>query len=231
MISISDNSPFTTGAYTLPDAAKLLNLPIPRLRTWVIGRTVPDQSSGRKKVYPAGSIKTHGIARDRHFSFHTLIELFILAHLRGLGVSLRVLRQARRELAEREKTPHPFALEGLLTDRKKLLFDLGTKALLELGAGGQTSFEEVVAPFCIRLDFDVTTRMACRYHPLGKDKPIIVDPAHAFGRPTIVGTNIVTENVAALIRGGETVEDVASDFGLAPEVVSEVWSFENRLAA
>src|SRR5271156_16413 len=130
MISISENSPFTTGAYTLPDAAKLLHLPIPRLRTWVVGRTVPDRSSGRKKVYPAGSIKTHGIARDRHFSFHTLIELFILAHLRGLGVSLRVLRQARRELAEREKTPHPFALEGLLTDRKKLLFDLGTKALL-----------------------------------------------------------------------------------------------------
>lgn len=231
MVCISKNSPLSTGAYTLPDAAKLLHLPIPRLRTWVIGRTIADQSMGRKKVYPAGNVKSNGIARDRHFSFYTLVELFTLASLRGLGVSLRVIRQARSELAERDNTSHPFALEGLLTDRKKLLFDLGEKALLELGAGGQTSFEEIIAPFCIRLDFDATTRMACRYHPLGKDKPIIVDPARAFGRPIVVGTNIATENVAALIRGGETVEDVASDFGLAPEVVSEVWSFENRLVA
>src|ERR1700733_6995128 len=175
MIALSKNSPFTMGAYTLPDAAKLLGLPIPRLRTWVVGRTVPDRNTGRRKVYPAGSVKFHGAARDRHFSFYTLVELFTLAHLRGLGVSLRVLRQARQELAEREKTEHPFALEGILTDRNKLFFDLGKQALLELGAGGQTSFEHVLASFCVRLDFDAHTRMASRYHPMGKDKPIVVD--------------------------------------------------------
>jgi len=231
MISLSHKSPFTTGAYTLPDAAKLLNLTIPRLRTWVVGRTVPDRIVGRKKVYPAGNVKSHGTARDRHFSFYTLVELFTLAHLRGLGVSLRVLKQARNELAEREKTDHPFALEGILTDRKKLLYDLGEEALLELGAGGQTSFEKILEPFCVRLDFDAKTRMASRYHPIGKDKPIVVDPARAFGRPIIVGTSIATESVAALIRGGETVEDVASDFGLAPEIISEAWGFENRMTA
>jgi len=231
MFSIPPASPLTAGAYTLPDAAKLLHLPIPRLRTWVAGRTVPDQSSGRKKVYPAGSINATGAARDRHFSFYTLIELFTLASLRQFGVSLRVLRQARAELAERERTAHPFALKGLLTDRKKLLFDLGEKALLELGASGQTSFEQVLEPFCIRLDFDATTRMASRYHPMGKDKPIVVDPTRGFGRPIIAGTSIATESLASLIRGGETVDDVASDFGLAPAVVSEVWSFENRAAA
>jgi uncharacterized protein (DUF433 family) len=231
MVFIPPHSPLSTGAYTLPDAAKLLRLPIPRLRTWVVGRTVPDKSAGRKKVFPAGKVKAHGTARDRHFSFYTLVELFTLAHLRELGVSLRVLRQARAELAEREGTAHPFALEGLLTDKKKLLFDLGQEALLELGTNGQTSFGKVLEPFCIRLDFDVATRMACRYHPMGKNKSIVVDPARAFGRPIISGTNIATENLAALIRGGETVDDVASDFGLAPEIVSEVWSFENRAAA
>ena len=231
MVCIPPNSPLTTGAYTLPDAAKLLSLPVPRLRTWVAGRTVPDTSTGRKKVFPAGDVKAQGFARERHFSFYTLIELFTLAQLRHLGVSLRVLRQARAELAEREGTAHPFALEGLLTDKKKLLFDLGEEALLELGTNGQTSFGKVLEPFCVRLDFDGATRMACRYHPVGKDKPIVVDPARAFGRPIIVGTSIATESLAALIRGGETVEDVASDFGLTPEVVSEVWSFENRAAA
>jgi hypothetical protein len=177
MILFSNNSPFTTGAYTLPDAAKLLDIPIPRLRTWVVGRTVPDRSAGRKKVYPAGTVKSQGVARDRHFSFYTLVELFTLAHLRGLGVSLRVLKQARQELAEREKTDHPFALEGILTDHKKLIFDLGKQGWLELGSGGQTSFGKVLEPFYFRLDFDNNTRMASRYHPAGKDKPIVVDMA------------------------------------------------------
>jgi hypothetical protein len=112
----------------------------------VIGRTVRDRSAGRKKVYPAGTVKSQEIARDRHFSFYTLVELFTLAHLRGLGVSLGVLKQARQELAEREKTDHPFALEGILTDHKKLLYDLGEQALLELGTGGQTSFEKYWNP-------------------------------------------------------------------------------------
>jgi len=231
MIALAKDSPFTTGAYTLPDAAKLLNLPTARLRTWVVGRTVPDRSSGRKRVYPAGDVRSYGKSRDRHFNFYTLIELFTLAHLRGLGVPLRVLRQARAELADREKTAHPFALEGILTDRKRLLYDLGKDVWLELGEGGQTSFEQVLAPFCLRLDFDAKTHMAKRYHPVGKDKPIVVDPSRAFGRPTISGTNIATESVASLIRGGETVDDVANDFGLAPDLISAAWSFENRMAA
>jgi uncharacterized protein (DUF433 family) len=230
MVHIPPISPLARGAYTLPDAAKVLRLPIPRLRVWVSGRT-QSQGVGRKKVYPAGKLDAQGEARDRHFNFHTLVELFTLAHLRKLGVSLKVLREARVELADRFKTTHPFALEGLLTDRKKLLMDLGEKALLELGSGGQTSFEDILEPFCLRLEFDGATHLACRYHPLGKDKPIVVDPARSFGRPIIVGTSIATENLAALIRGGEAVEDVADDFGLTPDTVWEAWHFENRTAA
>jgi uncharacterized protein (DUF433 family) len=232
MVCLPPPSPLATGAYTLPDAAKILSLPVPRLRVWVSGRTEGASSKAqREKVFPAGKIQAKGEAHDRHVSFYSLVELFTLAHLRGLGVSLKILRQARAELADRFETAHPFALEGLLTDRRKLLMDLGEKALLELGSGGQTSFEQVIAPFCLRLDFDSTTRMASRYHPIGKDKPIVVDPTRAFGRPTIVGTSIVTENLAALIRGGEQIDDVAGDFGLTPEVNSEAWQFETRGAA
>jgi uncharacterized protein (DUF433 family) len=53
----------------------------------------------------------------------------------------------------------------------------------------------------------------------------------AFGRPIIRGTNITTEALACLIRGGEKIEDVAQDFGLEPEQVENVWDFERRLAA
>jgi uncharacterized protein (DUF433 family) len=118
---------------------------------------------------------------------------------------------------ERFQTLHPFALEGLLIDGRRLLKELGDETLLELGSGGQTAFEKVIAPFCERLDFDQTTKLASRFYPEGAEAGVVIDPQHAFGRPIVNGTNITTEALACLIRGGEKIEDVAQDFRLEQE--------------
>lgn len=226
----TSKSSLTEGAYTLPDAARLLNLPLARLRTWVSGSlAVVSNASGRR--YPAGHLASRGAGHDRTFCFLTLIELFSIAQLRARGVAMGTLREARAELAQRYQTPHPFALEGLLTDGRRLLKELGDASLLELGTGGQTSFESVLAPFCQRLDFDANTRLATRFFPNGRDSSVVVDPHHSFGQPIIDGTNITTEAIASLIRGSEQIEDVAADFRIAPAKVQEAWGFEARLAA
>ena len=142
MISNPPQSKLASGAYTLPDAARLLRLPLKRLREWVLGRDASEAFGHR------------GTGMDRTLDFYTLIELFTIGQLRAHGVSWPTLRKARAELMERFQTPHPFALEGLLVDGHRLLKELGDEALLELGSGGQTAFEKVIAPFCRRLDFD-----------------------------------------------------------------------------
>jgi len=212
-------SKLASGAYTLPDAARLLRLPLRRLRAWVLGRDAAEAFGHR------------GTGKDRTFDFYTLIELFTIGQLRAQGLSWPTLRKARAELMERFQTPHPFALEGLLVDGHRLLKELGDESLLELGSGGQTAFEKVIAPFCRRLDFDETTKLASRFYPDGPDSDVVVDPHHAFGRPVINGTNVTTEALACLIRGGEKIEDVAQDFRLEPEQVANAWEFERRLAA
>ena len=217
------------GAYTLPDAAALLGLRLERMRKWVSGVSLGTASNSRR--FPVGDIAIRGQGLDRTFSFWTLIELFTVSQLRAHGLSMRRLRANRTELAERFQTEHPFALEGLLTDGKRLLKELGDKSLLELGTGGQTDFEAVVKPFCARLDFDSKTRLAARFYPNGRESSVIVDPNHAFGRPIIKGTSITTQALACLVRGGEQIEDVASDFRLEPSQVNEAWEFEERLAA
>jgi len=180
---------------------------------------------------PVGDFETRGEKKDSYFDFLTLIELFSIAQFRRHGVSMPTLKKARQELGNRFKTEHPFALEGLLTDKKNLLKEMGDQTLLELGSGGQTAFESLLEPFCHRLDFDVSTSLASRFFPLGKSASIIVDPKHAFGRPVIRGTNTTTEALAALIRGGEDARDIADDFHLDLEAVREAWRFENRRAA
>ena len=222
--------PLSAGAYTLPDAARLLRLPLPRLRSWVRGALLAE-AEGPVRRFPAGPFETRGEGKDRHFGFHTLIELFTIAQLRGHGVKMATLQAGRRELEERFDTAHPFALRGLLTDGKRLLKELGDEALLELGSGGQTAFESVLDPFCHRLDFDTATQLATRFYPAGRTVSILVDPRQSFGRPVIAGTNITTESIATLMRGGESVEAVASDFRVAASDVEAAWRFEDRVAA
>lgn len=223
----SQMNPLSLGAYTVPDAARLLGLPAARLRGWIRGVGV---AAGGRRM-PAGDLTSCGEGADRHLNFYTLIELFSLAELRELGVSMRTLRASREELAERYGTRYPFALRGLLTDGRRLLKELGDQTLLELGTGGQSAFQSVVEPFCRRLDFDVSSQLASRYFPLGRDSSIVVSPRYAFGRPVIAGTNLATETIAALVQGGESIDDVADAYQLPRERIEEAWLFEQRHAA
>lgn len=144
---------------------------------------------------------------------------------------MKTLRANRDELGKRFSTPYPFALKGLLTDGRRLIKELGEDALLELGTGGQSAFESVISPFCRRLDFDANSQLAARFFPLGRDVPIVVSPTHSFGRPVVAGTNLTTEAIANLVRGGESIDDIAHEYDLPREQIDAAWKFENCLAA
>jgi len=224
--SAFQDNPLSSGVYTLPDAARLLGVPLSRLRSWVRGT-----ARGDSRHLPVGPFASRSEKRDRHVDFFTLIELYTVAHLRDAGLSMRTLRHCREELATRFSTPYPFALKGLLTDGRRLLKELGEDALLELGTGGQSAMQSVLEPFCQRIDFDAASQLAARFFPLGRDVPVVVSPTHAFGRPVIAGTNLATETIASLIRGGESIDDIAREYEIPRESIKEAWRFEQRQAA
>lgn len=217
---------WSQGAYLIPDAARILRLPPPLLRSWLNGRPTQDE-----RYFPAGEFQTEGKGADRHFGFHALIELFTIAQLRKRGIPMSTVRLARAELMERFETPHPFAIEGLMTSGRSLLKSLNDEILLELGTRGQTAFSKVLEPFCASLEFDRASSLANRYFPLGRDQPVVVDPRHAFGRPVVVGTNITTQAIMSLLRGGETAENIAESYQIDLEAVLAAKAFEQHKAA
>ena len=175
------------GAYTIPDASRILGLPAPKLRRWVNGywRVVNEE---RKLVYPADQLDAWGERADKAFNFYTLIELFIITTFREQGLSFKTIRIARQELADQFRTDYPFASHKLLHDGKSIILELDENTLLTLGTKGQTAFRRIVAPFCKKLDFSAESDLAERYWPLGRRASVVVDPRHGFGRPTIHGT-------------------------------------------
>lgn len=230
LVSMTKNpsSSLAVGVYTLPDAAKILNLPLAKLHRWVGGYAVDKSDSKR---FPAGEFAVEETGHDRHFNFLTLIEVFTIAELREKGVTMPTLRKGRAELSERFDTKYPFALEGLLVNGRKMLKEMGEAVYLELGMNGQQAFEQIISPFCKKIDFDKTTKLAERYFPQDSDRNVVVDPKHAFGRPVISGTNITTEALNSLAKGGDQLEDIADDYGLTLDQVQSALRFENHQAA
>jgi len=217
------------GVYTIPDAGKILGIPLHRMRRW-LGGYLKDA----ERVLPLGELQSWGQGQERGFNFYTLIELFSVFQFREHGVALKTIREARAELSDRLNSHYPFAHQGVVSDGKRLLYELqeGTpEAMLELGGTGQTAFREIMEPFCHRLDFHTSTRLAERYWPNGRKSSVVVDPHHSFGRPSISGTNIATESINSLLSAGESVEDVAEMYGLEVNQVQEAKEFEHQLAA
>lgn len=227
-MSIDRISALAAGVYTLPDAAKILNLPLAKLHRWVVGYGASDQNTKR---FPVGEFAVQEDGRDRNFNFLTLIEVFTIAELRANGVTPMTLRKARIELTERFETKYPFALKGLLVGSRKILKELGEEVYLELGTNGQQAFEKIIESFCEKIDFDKASQLAERFFPQDGDRNVVVDPKNAFGRPVIFGTNITTEALNSMAKAGDDENDIADDYGLSIEQVQSAIRFENHQVA
>lgn len=219
-----------TGIYTLPDAARILGLSLPKLRRWF-----KDSEAGVVEDAPARYGMTafgiEGEGREKHMNFLSLIELYTVMRLRELKVSFSTIRKAREDLAARLGVEHPFAAQSLFVDGAKLLTE-NDNLQYELGTNGQIAIRKVLEPFLKRVDFEETSRnLAERFYPQGREHHVVVDPRRSFGRPILSGTSITTEALASLYRGGESMEAIEQQFDLSKAEVRDALTFEDCIAA
>jgi uncharacterized protein (DUF433 family) len=221
------------GVYTIPDASHILKFPKAKLRRWVSGYWQTIQKDQKAHVPPVVDAGMWGEGRERAFNFYTLVELYTIMALREHGVSFKKIRRAREELAQRFHTMYPFAFHKLMSDGEQILVEFmegDLQAILELDTGGQIAIEQVIKPFCKKLEFNVHTKLAELYRPLGKDTSIIVSPHHGFGRPTIEGTNITTETIYNFFLAGEDKYTIAELYDITIANVDDVIRFEKQAA-
>jgi uncharacterized protein (DUF433 family) len=160
--------------------------------------------------------------------------LFVRAFLRK-GISLQRVRKASSEASRITGEDHPFARRRLFTLRKDILMELeqgGQSVLLELLSGGQLGLRDVIVESGRSIDFDPQTGFASRWWPLGKNKPVVINPRIAFGAPSIANRGILTSTVHDLYRGeGRSVERAASWLRIDRDDVKAAVEFEQSLHA
>jgi uncharacterized protein (DUF433 family) len=214
-------------AYALAEAARYLKLPAATLRSWVAGRPYPKaEGVGRFQplIHPPRKLPPM-------LSFWNLIEAHVLRSLRtDHGVSIRALRQAL-SYAERKLDIQRLMLRReLRTDAGRVFLDRYGE-LIELSASGQLAMRQLLEEHLKRVEWDAW-QFPVRLYPFlsvgatSADKPIVIDPKIAFGRPVVIRTGVSTAAIAERIDAKETVDELAADYGLSATEIEQAVLFE-----
>ena len=91
---------------------------------------------------------------------------------------------------------------------------------------------QIVKMFSDRLNFEDATKygFARRWYPNGKEGLVVIDPEISFGRPTLMGTGIPTNNIYDLFLGeNKTIEPVSNWFEIPANEIQAAVQFEQAL--
>ena len=242
----SEDVRFSVPLYTQAEAAGYLDMAPSTFRNWArdYRNTFPD----RPQVVGSPLITYLGSPHSPHPSipFIGLAEGMFLSALRRAAVPLQKIRPALELVRERIGVEHALASRRLYVAGADLLYEIGddlggddrreTRKLIVL-KDGQYVFREVIDRFLTRIEYDEPGDGPGDGYARRIDLPgyevaeLSVLPGVNFGRPFFTATGTPLYVVADDLRAGESMEDVADDYGLPVDQVAEVQERIDREAA
>ena len=213
--------------YTFAEVARYLHIPISTVRWWTTGGSYAT-AEGRKASEPI--IQISGTAHGPRLSFSNLIELFVLRalcerHKVKLGDIRKAVAYAERKLGIERLLIHP----ELSTGGGDLLIDYYGE-LISLKRSGQIALKAILKDALKRVSWEdeLPVRLFLSVPERGDRKTVFVDPRIRYGKPVVRG--IETSILSARVDAGEALEDIARDYDLPLDLVTDALVFEVGLA-
>jgi uncharacterized protein (DUF433 family) len=212
----SDRDPREIPAYGVQEAAHYLSIPLATLRSWVLGRYY-QTVKGRTRFKPVISIP-HS-KRSPQLTFINLVEAHVLDAIRRRhNVPLPKVRKALDYLQTQFQSKHPLADQEFETDGLDLFVEKYGQ-LINISLEGQLTIKSIMRAYLRRIERD-PSGLPLRLYPFVKEirdgaapKVVVIDPYVAFGKPVLVGTGIPTSLIAERYKTGESIDDLADDYG------------------
>lgn len=216
-----DRDPRDVPNYTLPEAARWLNLAPNTLRVWLRGQDYPTKAGKRRAapvVHPAGD-------EPLGLSFWNLVECSVLATIRKEHeVSLQKVRRALGFVARELGKERPLIEQEFSTDGVGLFVDHYGK-LIDASKQGQIAMREILEAGLTRIDRD-EAGLAARMFPWSKDprepRIVAVDPRIAFGRPVLAKTRVPVDAILDRYRAGDLMQQLADDYGVTRDTIEDL---------
>ena len=212
------------GLYNVPDASRLLCLKRDAIIRWAFGYNRGGRSYGGITTPEVPDL--HG----RHaLTFRELVQLMSVREFLRAGVKWPKIRLAYDQGCQRFGTLYPFARANWFADPGGIYYGEGDN-LIEMSSGAlQGAIKEALALYLRRMDFDADG-LAERWYPLGRERPVVLDPAISFGAPVITGTGVRTDTLLGLNEAGADVESLSWWYSIQPDHVDAALEFEEALS-
>lgn len=204
--------------FTLREAAEYLSLPPSTLGHWARDRDRP------KPPLVSSFSEARGVPA---LAFVGLAEAYVLSSFRKAGVPMQRIRPALERLKAEVGLDYALASGHLYTDGREVLFNFALSAgdevrrVLTEVRSGQTVFESIIKDYlhCVHWDSDLWPD---RIHLPGfRVADVIVDVRRAYGRPIVVSGDARVEDLVGRFLGGDSITEIAGDFGVSPEEVED----------
>lgn len=240
-LTAADDLRFTVPIYTSAEAARYLDVHPDTFSTWVKGY----RKEFRDRPPVHGQSLITGIEPEFRggpsIPFIGLAEGMFLSALRRAGMPLQQIRPALDLVRSRLGIEHALASRRLFVAGAQLLWEVSTTPGVDMDArngardlvvlrDGQYVFRKVVERYLqlISYDEEYARRVGLPRYEVAS---IVADPQINFGKPYFAHSGTPLFAVRDLLRAGETVEDVAGDFGIPVDQVTEVAQVEGLLVA
>jgi uncharacterized protein (DUF433 family) len=225
------NDPREIPAYRLADAARYLNIATPTLRSWIKGYYY-SVKGGRTFFQPVFFLPDPDVPL---LSYTNLVEAFVLSSLRRkYKIDLYKIRSAIDSLQTQFKSSHPLAEHRFETNGIDIFVEQYGQ-LINVGQKGQLAMREVLETYLKRVEHDPAGKAArlypfIRMNSLEQPKNVVINPYVSFGKPVITGTGLPTKVVAELYKAGDSVQQIARDYGRKEEEINDAIRYELRVA-
>jgi uncharacterized protein (DUF433 family) len=155
--------------------------------------------------------------------FVAVVEAYVLRSLRDLGLTKRKIREAAAEVRRTFDTPYALATKKITTDGVDIFVQYADGELARI-EDGQRPFREVIDSYLHFINWDTRDGLASslRLRQYPDVAPVVIDPRFGWGAPVVEATKVPVDAVVDLWRAGETLEDVAYEYGMTREQVEAI---------
>ena len=218
-------------SYTVREAAFYLRIPLATLQSWVLGRRYPT-SKGEGFFKPVIAIPSG--KPPLLLSFTNLVEAHVLDAIRRKHrVPLDNVRRALQYLQREYPSRHPLADQNFETDGLDLFIEK-YGSLINISQEGQLAIKDLLKAYLSRIERG-SDGLPIRLFPftrkghLEEPKAVVIDPQVSFGRPILAGTGIATSMIAERYKAGESIHELAEDYGRQTNEIEEAIRYELQL--
>lgn len=217
----------TTPLYTVAESARFLGIPSPTFSTWAFGYRRAFRDRAPVESGPVLSGAERSSSGDPSIPFLALAEGQVVAAFRRAGVSMQHIRKAVAALKSEIGLEYALASHKLFTDGASVLYDYAhaeddeSIADLTVVVSQQRVFSGVVTEYLRRIDYGDELWARSLVSPATPSRIVRVDPRRSFGQPVFIRGAARVEDVVDRWRSGDSLTEVAEDFGVPVKDVED----------